>query len=69
MKICDSCGHENWTVIYSKKNKAVCSSCQKPMSSVPQCNPMVGGTDLGRDETGNLSESTFIHLIPQSDER
>ena len=38
MKICDLCGHANYSFIYRDK-KPMCNNCGKPMSEIPQCKP------------------------------
>lgn len=38
VKICDLCGHANYTVIIINK-KPTCKSCGRIMSEAPQCKP------------------------------
>lgn len=38
MKICDLCGHGNYSFIIRDK-KPICNDCGKPMATTPQCKP------------------------------
>jgi len=38
VKICDLCGHANYSFIIRDK-KPICNDCGKPMSITPQCKP------------------------------
>ncbi len=61
MKICESCGYQNWKVDVNDKKKPVCSECDKVMSESGQSRPVVGSVDRS---TGGYVKG----IIPLSDD-
>ena len=61
MKICNHCGHRNWTP--DKK----CEECNKPFKQSAQCRPMIGSKEYGETDSGKNIIGNRIHALKSSD--
>ena len=66
MKICDNCGHPNFTVNVVKK-KPVCSECKNIMSDSWQCSPTRKTNPIGQPKNGETNKLCSEYEVDRND--